>query len=117
MSFLYPRTIAVDRPAAETDPGVTEYGYLARADEAPQLAGLPCSIQQRATAGQTGAQLPSDTRANTAWRIFIPLRALRDPTAIQPNDVVIDDLGRRFQVTAAYFNSLGFNLLTEHVKV
>ena len=117
MSFMYPRTVAITRPPAATTKGAMPYGGLRRSDETPVLTDLAASVQQTSTAGQTGAQLPADTRANTAWRIFIPKRACRDPGAILARDIVTDDLGRRFQVTAAYFNSLGFNLLTELLQV
>lgn len=117
MSFLYPRTVTITRPPSVNPNGRVGYGGLKRADEATVLTGLPASVQQRATGGATGAQLPSDARSNPTWRVFIPKRACRNPDAIRNRDVATDDLGRRFQVTAAYFNSLGFNLLTEQLEV
>lgn len=117
-SFLYPRTVAVRRPPAALADGVQPgYGGLDPAAEAPVLSGLPASIQESATAGATGAQLPSDARSATTWRVFIPKRACADPAAIRTRDVLVDDLGRRFQVVAAYFNSLGWNCRVELLEV
>ena len=119
MSFVYPRTIAITRRAGDVvrPPGVQDDYQGVDADaELVVLTALPASIQQTATAGGTPSQLPADARAITAWRIFIPLNALRDPAAIRTWDHAIDDLGRRFNISAAYPNSLGTSLLTELVE-
>lgn len=118
MSFLYPRTIAISRPPATLSNG-TQPGYngVSAASETPIVSGLPASIQESATSGATSAGLPSDARTSVYWRILIPKRACSVPDAIKNKDSVTDDLGRRFQVIAAYYNSLGFNLRVEQLEV
>lgn len=126
-SFMYPRTISVRRPRANAAmpgiptglpvAGLADYGGVLPEQETVILTGLPASIQQKATAGGQGAALPSGARANTTWRVFIPLRALPNRDAVETRDIVVDDQGRRFQVTAAYWNSLGYNLLTELLEI
>lgn len=120
MSFLYPRLISINRPSPASAAGEQEYGDLTPDQEIVIHTGLAASVQHKATAGATGAGLPGDTRALTTWRIFIPLSALPSiaaPPAIQTRDIAIDDLGRRFQVTAAYPNSLGWSCLCDLLEV
>jgi hypothetical protein len=112
--FLFPHTIRVTRPEAPTAVVPTAVGKQpyqgVRADtEAPTLFEVPASIQYSATGRAKGADLPSDTPSLTVWRIMTP-RGLLERNAITERDVVIDELGRRFQVNAAYWTSLGYSM-------
>ncbi|MBX9934544.1 MAG: hypothetical protein K2Y56_24015 [Methylobacterium sp.] len=120
MSFLFPRTISINRPSPASVAGAQEYGDLTPDQEDVIHTDLIASIQHKATAGATGAGLPGDTRALTTWRIFIPLSALPSiaaPPAIMSRDIIIDDFGLRYQVTAAYPNSLGWSCLCDLLEV
>jgi hypothetical protein len=106
MSFLYPRTIKVMRPAAQDGVGAMD-DYVADTAEAEVLvvADIPASIQAKRAGGKNPVGLPADG-GNNAWQVMTPPRALSDGTVIN-RDIIVDDLGRRFQVVADYTNSLG----------
>ncbi|GGH14813.1 hypothetical protein GCM10007036_14370 [Alsobacter metallidurans] len=106
MSFIYPRTISVRRPSAPSGRGAVGYQGLQASDESVIASGLAASIQESGTASRTDAGLPADAFSSTIWRIFIP--QLPDGQ-LRNRDIIVDDQGRRFQVVAAYWNSLGYN--------
>jgi hypothetical protein len=112
VSFLYPRTIQVRRPAAQAGVGFqTTYSGLARDQETVVASGVKASIQARRE-GQHGAVgLPADATKPT-WYVFIPKRALANG-AVRDRDIIEDDLGLRYQVIAPYWDSLGYRLSTE----
>ncbi len=114
MSFLYPRTINVTRPAAQSGVGAIGYGALQASTETPVATGLPANIQLDRLGKRLDAHLPADTAGRSMWRVFIPLASAANGL-IHANDVVIDDLGRRYQVSEPYWNSLGYNLLVERL--
>lgn len=117
MSFLYPRTIAITRPASDLAPGYQpNYSGVEPANETPIADCLPASIQLKKEKGRPNTNLPADQEAKSFWTILIPLGSA--PLGlIQNNDIVTDDLGVRYQVLAPYWNSLGYALLTERLDV
>lgn len=116
MSFLYPRTIAITRPARDLAVGYQpNYSGLDPATETPVASGLPASIQLKKERGKPDPGLPSDAAAKSFWTVFIP-RGSAALGLIQTNDVITDDLGVRYSVTAPYWNSLGYALLAESLE-
>ncbi|MCG5072277.1 hypothetical protein [Paraburkholderia tagetis] len=116
MSFVYPRTVAVTRPASDVAVGYQpNYSGLNPAAETAVASGLPASIQLKKERGKPDPGLPSDAAAKSFWTVFIP-RGSAALGLIQANDVVTDDLGVRYQVTAPYCNSLGHALLVERLE-
>jgi acid phosphatase family membrane protein YuiD len=115
MSFLYPRTISIVRPGVQS--GAGNQGYLGEmpSTETAVVSGISCSIQQKKEGRNPDASLPGDIAKRSMWRIFIPLNAVA-LGVIQDRDIVIDDLGIRYQVGAPYWNSLGYNLLAEKLE-
>lgn len=111
LAFIYPRTISIRRPSAPATGavGAQPYQALVPADESVIASGLPASIQEKGRAGRGDVGLPADTTQATIWQIFIP-GASAALGGIQNRDIVVDDLGNRYQVIAAYWNSLGFKL-------
>ncbi len=116
MSFLYPRTITVKRPARITGVGVIDdYVSQAPAGETVIASNIPASIQAKTGGGRNPAALPSDSRALTTWRILTPRGALADGQVLN-RDVIVDDLNRRFQVVAAYTAPLGADFVCEQME-
>lgn len=116
MSFIYPRTVAITRPASDVAAGYQpNYSGLDPSNETPVASDLPASIQIKKERGKPDPDLPGDAAAKSFWTVFIPVGAA--PLGlIQTNDVITDDLGVRYQVTAPYWNSLGHALLVERLE-
>lgn len=120
MSFLYPRTIKVERAAHQKD-GVGKMGYggvntTPSADALDLIAeDVPCNIQSRSSGSVNPAGLPGDTRL-VQWFVNIPLGVVADGV-IKRNDLVTDDKGRRFKVQAPYFHSLGWRLTVDTLEL
>lgn len=116
MSFLYPRTISVKRPKQVGTVGIVDdYVTQVPTDETVIAAAVPASIQAKAAGYRNPAGLPSDSRALTTWRVLTPRGALADGLVLN-RDVIADDLGRRFQVVAAYTAPLGACFLCEQME-
>ena len=106
MSFLYPRTVSLSRPNPNVGTGALPYSGETSANETVLASGqtFPASIQHRSGRGGPPGNLPADAVNAADWYIFIRMPPLG---GISERDIVTDDLGKRYQVTAAYWNSLG----------
>lgn len=114
MSFLYPRIIAVHRPDTNPGAGAQDYSGVSAADESNVFRDLQASIQFKPGGRQTG-DLPADA-VFPAFAVFIPRCAAALGT-ITERDIIIDDLGKRYQVSAAYWNSLGYRLVCKLLEM
>lgn len=115
MSFIYPRTISISRQPIATGGGVQPYGGMQPNAEAPVFSNLPASIQQVSAGAAPATNLPADAK-RTFWRVLMPLSAGVTAGSVLRGDIVTDDKGQRYQVTAPYVNSLGPNLLVERLE-
>lgn len=112
MGFVYPRTIAVTRPAAQTGVGFKPaYAGAKAAAETPIAKDLRASIQARREGQRNPVGLPGDGTRPTFY-VFIPRRAAA-LGLIKNLDIITDDLGARYQVLSPYWNSLGHRLTVE----
>lgn len=111
MSFLYPRTIAVHRSNTQTAVGALNYSGETETDEKVITSGLPASIQHRSGKGLRGG-LPADAPNKAEWFIFIPA-ANAGIGLISERDIIVDELGKRYMISAAYWNVLGYRLYAE----
>ena len=118
MSFMYPRTISVVRPVgngSDAEPAVGDVGYNADrgnaqpGDETPIASGIPCSIQLDRQGQRNGEGLPTDSRYQPIYKVFIPKAAVA-LGLIKGADVVVDDQGQRYQVFSPYWDSMGYRL-------
>jgi len=107
-SFIYPRTVAFHRPADQGGAGRIGYGGQIIGDETPIASGIPASIQERKDGPANPLHLPTDAQKPNYY-VFIPRRKLANGT-VQSRDVMIDDLGNRYQVVAPYWDSMGYRL-------
>lgn len=114
-SFLYPRTIAIKRPATPPKAvfGTVVYQGIQPATETTVLQGISASIQF----DRIGRSNPDDMPATSKlgyYRIMIP-----GPSAalgsILKNDIVVDDLGIRYQIEEPVWTSLGHELIGQIV--
>ncbi len=108
-SFLYPRTISVYRPAAPSATGLQPYNDVSA--QTFVASGIPATIDLKKEVGTQPANLPGDTSRRTYWNInFKGALGL-----VLENDVIVDDLGQRYQVTGAYWTMLGYQVLAERI--
>ncbi|BBL73206.1 hypothetical protein [Methylomagnum ishizawai] len=108
MSFVYPRTLAILRPVQPAPAGLAPYGGQAADGESLVAEGVPASIQQIRAGSGNPAKLPGDAKVPD-FKILIPKRAVAKGV-IKARDIVVDELGTRYQVMGPYWNSLGYNL-------
>jgi hypothetical protein len=113
MSLMYPRTVSITRPAVQTGVGAIDaYSGLTPATETSVAASLPAQIEFKRERSAPDGNLPSGAYTRSGWLIFLPKRAA-GPGVIKERDVATDDLGRRFHITAAEWDVLGYRLSTE----
>lgn len=112
MSFLYPRLVTVNRPGAQTSVGFqADYaGDQAVTETVIVAEPVPASIQARREGTKDQVGLPDDTTA-PYWYVFIPVYALAKGVILK-GDIVIDELGLRYQVVTPYWDSLGYRAST-----
>lgn len=114
MSFIYPRTTVITRPNATTGIGALPYQGLDPTQEQTLFTNIPASIQHRGNTAQK-AGIPADAKSEPMWEIiwppnYLPLGSLME------RDIVTDDLGNRYQIAAAYWNSLGYQAECEKLQ-
>lgn len=114
MSFMYPRTVAISRPGAQSGAGRLGYGGVSPTTETSVATGLPANIQRSNASGQSVHGLPADAQ-KTYWSVFLP-RQSAALGLVEVRDIVTDDAGIRYQVQAPYWNSMGYNLLCERLE-
>lgn len=109
---VYPRTVAITRPNVNDTPGVRGYSGVTKANESPIASGLPASIQFLARLSKPLGGTPSDASDRGGFRILIPSTAAAEGL-ITERDIATDDLGKRYQVFVAWWDTLGYNLQCE----
>lgn len=114
MSAIYNRTITVRRAAAQTGEGKLGYGGKTQAGEANVQTGIPASIQLRREGQRNQTGLPGDG-ARPSWDVFTP-RGMLAAGGVHDLDVIVDDLGRRFQVLGDYSDSMGGKYRVERLE-
>jgi hypothetical protein len=114
MSFLYPRTATITRPAAQSGEGKVAYGGQTQAGETNVAAGVVCNIQLRREGQKNTTGLPGDANRPT-YDVRIPKAALANGT-VRDRDIVTDDLGHRYVVQSDYWDSLGYALRVERLE-
>lgn len=116
MSFLFEHVVSIRRPAHQASgAGKQGYGGIDAAETDLIAEGVPASVQAKGTGRANPAGLPADA-SPFRWQIVIEAGHV-DAGVIQDRDIVIDNLGRRFQVSADYSHSLGWTLQAEKLEL
>ena len=95
------RTVTLSRPNTQAVPGLNGYSGTTAADLAPYLTGWPASCAAGPKGEMGDLKLPDDVKAPW-WMFRLPLTP---GTIIKTNDVIGDDLGRRYTISSAEFPS------------
>lgn len=101
-SFLYPRTITITRPSADTSYGAQPYSGLQASNESVVAEGLAAHIQIDNRMPPPLAKLPGDALSTPVFRIIFKAASGLTRTG----DVITDDLGSRYQVISADWGPL-----------
>lgn len=121
MAMLYPRKVSVLRQAT-TGAGTTiigDGGYAGMNNTSLSsstqglttlFSNIPANIQASDTGRKKDSALPGDATVAPTWRIYIPKRALK-LGSVRDRDIIVDDLGARYQVGQDYWNLLGYQLI------
>jgi hypothetical protein len=97
------RTVSIFRPQGQTGLGLGAYGGNTDATETLLVAGRPCSILQGTKGEKAESNLPGDVR-NPWWTLLIPYGAVD----LTMDDIVVDDLGRRYALSSVELSDLGY---------
>lgn len=112
MSFLYERLISISRPDVDLDVGAQSYSGVSIDTETLLFENIPATVQASSGSSRPStAEMPAAAPAPIQWKILIPRGKIANG-AIQTKDIITDDLGRRFQVSADYCHSMGWTLMT-----
>lgn len=111
MSFLYPRTITILRPAKTTGVGALPYAADVAATETTVLSTIPAAIQAQKEVGRLATKLPGDVGLRGFWTIIF-----QAPNGtVLPGDIVLDDQGQRYQIVTNYWTTLGYQCMAEQL--
>lgn len=102
MSFLYPRTIAIRRQNADNAVGGQPYGGVTQANETVIASGLAARIEADRRGTTPEAKLPADAAGESLWKIMFKATL----GLVQSRDIIVDDLGNRYQVISADWNPM-----------
>lgn len=119
MSFLHPRTVSVSRPnaVAPIAAGVLPYSGETQggSGETEVLSCLPANITQARARSSGMVDIPASSDSVAYW-ISIPARAGVKNGDILTRDIIVDDLGVRYQVASPNWNSMGFRVYAEMLQ-
>lgn len=108
-AILYDRTISVRRPVtngAITGVQLASYSGVEAATETVLFSGVKTSIQTRSSVRQHMNALPADSRAPYVFSFF-PERRAFSVGDIKNRDIIVDDVGDRYQIEAIEWTLLG----------
>lgn len=115
MSFLFPRVVAITRPASDAAVGRQPYAGVTQANETPIVAGLAANIAVASGGARNQSGLPASA-PRTSWYIFIPVMTGITLGTINVDDIVTDDAGERYQVVANFWTPLGYRLTADKLE-
>lgn len=104
---LFPRTITIKRPIGFSAGGLGPYQGANQGQETTIATGVICTVQI-ASSGRTnmGGALP-DESPKVTWTITVPTSVALTLPALEEEDRIYDDLGRRFMVNGYEPEPLG----------
>lgn len=125
LQSAYPRTVSVRRlktVAGGVADAVGAVGYsgaeqgTSSEGETILFSGLIASIQL-GSAGRTTVNvgLPGDAVSKPVWKIYIPSSVVSQ-YAIRDRDIILDDEGYRYEVSANLWTTAGYELSTVRLE-
>jgi hypothetical protein len=112
MSVIFNRTVSIRRQVPQLTVGALPFGGNAPVLETVIISNVPCSIQFDRIGQSNPANLPTDTK-NAMWLIIFAPSTVNTTGVlgtVTENDIVVDDLGKRYRVTSPDWQALGYTL-------
>lgn len=111
MSGIYVTNITLTRVPDSTS--INDHNYEGREYPLVVIAtDIPCTLQQKSYSNKPITGLPQDLSNDSIWNAYFK-RKTAAKGFFKERDVLIDDLNRKFEVLAAYWNILGYKLVTK----
>jgi len=101
------RTVTVFRPQQQAGVGAVGYGGNTAQNQTAIVTGFPASVLINAKADNSSVKLPGDTR-QAWWSLLLP--PIPGNVIIQDADVVTDEIGNRYVVSAAELTDMGWRI-------
>lgn len=101
------RTVSAFRPQQQSGVGAQGYGGNTVATETPLILGYPASVLVGPRADKSMVGLPGDAKT-PYWTILLPV--LPGAVVLKGNDVITDDLDRRYVISSAELTDLGWRI-------
>lgn len=101
------RTVTIYRPQQQVGVGALGYGGNTAQNQVAIVTGFPASVLINAKADKGPVNLPGDTR-QAWWNLLLP--PIPGPVIIQDADVVEDEIGNRYVVSAAELTDMGWRI-------
>ena len=120
MSFLRPHTIKISRQTMATSTtglGIGAYSGYSGAVEGSETTvadNLPANIYLMRTARALNTDIPGEAVLRSMYRVVF---SSRESSLVEKEDIITDDNGVRYQVTAPYWSSLGYSCLCERLEM
>lgn len=116
MSFRFPHTCEIRRPAAQTGQGKVAYGGQTQSGETSvKPPGIPCNIELRREGQRNTSGLPGDGTRPT-YDVRFPRNCGLAYGDIKDDDILIDGLGQRYQVVSNDWHKFNYALRVERLK-
>lgn len=100
------RTVRILRPQQQAGVGVVGYGGNIDSEETVLMQGWPASVLAGTKGDKSETNLPGDVKA-AWWAILLPAFA---GVQIRSDDIITDDLNRRYVISSAELTDLGWRL-------
>jgi hypothetical protein len=99
--------VTVFRPQQQAGVGAVGYGGNTAQNQTAIATGFPASVLINAKADNSSVKLPGDTR-QAWWNLLLP--PIPGNIIIQDADVVTDEIGNRYVVSAAELTDMGWRI-------
>lgn len=101
-NFLFPSSITITRPNAQSAVGVQAYGGLLVANETVIASGIAAHIQADRQGTTPMARVPGDAAGESIWKIIFKGAA----SLVKERDFITDEQNKRYQVISADWGPL-----------
>ena len=107
------RTLSLYRPQQQTGVGALPYGGETVANQVLLASNYPASVLQGSKGEKSMVNLPGDVRSPW-WQVLLP--NLPGAVLIRNDDIITDDLSKRYKVSSAEQSELGWRITAAEME-